>query len=139
MRRWAKRTLVLATAIVVGIVLIAGCEEEQELPDAKRARLIAVENAQLKSEIEKQKRNCERKIASQKEQLDKCLQTNKALQEASKENIEKLMDTALMMAVEENTKLLEENQSLKAQMEQLQMDKEILKKELEEVKKQAGS
>jgi hypothetical protein len=129
-------------AIAGGIVLTAGCQEEQASPEEqariaeiaevkKQARLMAVENANLRKDIAEQKLRHAAELTKQKRQLDKCLREKTALVEASKVNIDELMNTALMMTAEENKRLLEENKSLKGQIEQLS-------KELEEAKKQTA-
>ena len=82
MRESTHKTLVLAVSIIFSIMLIAGCEEEAKISDAnldtqpdvkldtppsvKRSRLIAIENAQLKAQIEKLKDLHTREMESQK-------------------------------------------------------------------------
>jgi len=146
MKESAYKTLVLAVGIIFSIMLIAGCEEEEkisdtmtETPDAKRSRLIAVENVQLKQQIEELKDQHARALQRQKElndkerqrqqrQLDSCLQEKKIQDEISNKGIENYMQNIVGPISEENTKLREEIETLKAQIEKL-------KKELEELKK----
>jgi len=146
MKESAYKTLVLAVGIIFSIMLIAGCEEEEkisdtmtETPDAKRSRLIAVENVQLKQQIEELKDQHARELQRQKElndkerqrqqrQLDSCLQEKKIQDEISNKGIENYMQNIVGPISEENTKLREEIETLKAQIEKL-------KKELEELKK----
>ena len=146
MKESAYKTLVLAVGIIFSIMLIAGCEEEEkisdtmtETPDAKRSRLIAVENIQLKQQIEELKDQHARALQRQKElndkerqrqqrQLDSCLQEKKIQDEISNKGIENYMQNIVGPISEENTKLREEIETLKAQIEKL-------KKELEELKK----
>jgi hypothetical protein len=136
-------------------MLISGCEEEAKIsdtkldakpdatldtpPNAKRSRLIAIENAQLKAQIEKLKDSHTREIESQKnlhtrEQnrqqklLDNCLQQKETLQEMSTKGVENYMHKVLGPIADENTKLREEIKILKEQIEKL-------KTELEEAKK----
>jgi len=155
MKESAHKTLVLAVSIVVGLMLIAGCEEEQKIsdtqpdtqpdakldipPNAKRSRLIAIENAQLKAQIEKlkdshtgemekQKNLHTREKNRQKKLLDNCLRDKGTLQEMSKKGVDNYMQNILGPIVDENTKLQEEIKTLKEQIEKL-------KTELEEAKK----
>ena len=122
----AHKTLVLAVGIVVGIMLIAGCEEEQNSsdtePNTKRSRLIAVENTQLKNQIEKLKKLHAGEVEKQKKQLDKCLQEKKGFEELSRKGIENYMEDILGPLAEENAKLHEEIKTLKAQIEKLKTE-----------------
>ena len=132
----AHKTLVLAVGIVVGIMLIAGCEEEENSsdtkPNTKRSRLIAVENIQLKKQIEKLKKVHAKEIKRQEELLDKCEREKKALEELSNKGVESYMQDVLGPLAEESAKLHEEIKTLKAQIEKL-------KAELEEAKKLAAT
>jgi len=151
MARSVSKTLVLAVGIVFGLMLISGCEEEQKIPDtktdaqldttpdAKRSRLIAVENAQLKQQIEKlkemhagelqrQKELNDKEIQKQQRQLDSCLRAKAAMGEISKNGVESYMQDIVGPLSDENSRLQEENKNLKAQIEKL-------KTELEEVRK----
>jgi len=130
MKRTAPSVFVLMLGIIATFVLCSGCEEEQVQPDVKQARLIAVENARLKSEIQtqkqrheqqlaKQKEGYEKRLAKQKEQLDACLQQNRGLTELSKEGVEKYMEDVLASVVDENRKLDEEVKTLEAEIEKL--------------------
>ena len=122
----AHKTLVLAVGIVVGIMLIAGCEEEKNssntTSDTKRSRLIAVENIQLKKQIGELKRLHAGQIERQKKQLDKCLREKKALEELSSKGVESYMQDILGPLAEENAKLHEEIKTLKAQIEKLKAE-----------------
>jgi cell division septum initiation protein DivIVA len=153
MKESAHKTLVLAVSII--IMFIAGCEEEEKIsdtkldtqqdgkldahPDAKRSRLIAIENAQLKARIAKMKDSHTREMESQKnlhikEQnrqkklLDNCLRGKKGMEEMSTKGVENYMQNILGPIADENTKLQEENKALKEQIEKL-------KAELEEARK----
>jgi hypothetical protein len=151
MKESAHKTLVLAVSIIFSIMLIAGCEEEQKIsdtkpdatldtpPNAKRSRLIAIENAQLKARIEKLKDLHTREMESQKnlhtkeknrqkKLLDNCLQAKAAMEEMSEKGVENYMQKVLGPLADENAKLQEENKGLKEQIEKL-------KTELEEAKK----
>ena len=151
MARSVSKTLVLAVGIVFGTMLFAGCEEEEKIsdtkldtqldttPDAKRSRLIAVENAQLKQQIEKlniqhagemerQKNLFTKENDRQKKQLDNCLRVKGSMEEMSKKGLENYMQDILGPLADENTKLQEENKTLKAQIEKLKTGLEESKK-----------
>ena len=118
MKRRAERAFILAVCTVV-IMLIAGCEEQNL---ARKSRLLAAENIQLKEQLEQ----CEKEVEKQN-----------ALEEQSKERIAGMMDTISKTIGEKNKKLREENKTLKTQIMQLEARVRQLEKELEELKKQA--
>ena len=138
MKESGHKTLVLAVGIIISILLIAGCEEEEKLsntmpdtmPDMKRSRLIAAENAELQKQIEELKilharqmerqknRNAKDKDSQQK-LLDNCRREKKGLEEMSKKGVEDYMQMVLGPLTDENTKLQEENKALKEQIEKL--------------------
>ena len=136
MARTISKMLVLAVGIVLVTMLFTGCEEEQKIsdtqpdltPDAKRSRLIAVENAQLKQQIEKLKQMHAGEMQRQQNKLDSCLQAKAAVEEISKKGVESYMQDIVGPLTEENAKLQAENKALKTQIEQL-------KTELEEARK----
>ena len=128
-------------------MLIAGCEAEEKIsdtqpditPDAKRSRLIAAENAQLKQqivklkevhagELERLKELNHKEMQRQQKKLDSCLQAKAAMEEISIKGVESYMQNIVGPLTEENAKLQEENNTLKAQIEKL-------KTELEETRK----
>ncbi|MHC4692341.1 MAG: hypothetical protein ACYS67_06340 [Planctomycetota bacterium] len=147
MRESAYKTLFLAVGIIFSIMLFAGCEEEEKIPntmndappDVKRSRLIAVENEQLKAQIEKLKILHTREMKKQErlhskekgeiqQRLDVCIQEQKVLDEISKKGIENYMQDILGSVSEENAKLQEEIKTLKAQVEELKAELEELKR-----------
>ncbi len=149
-----SKMLVLAIGIVFGLMLIAGCEEEEKIsdtmtditPDAKRSRLIAVENAQLKQQIKKLKDLHAGELQRQKElndkerqrlqrQLDSCLRVQAASEEISKKGVESYMQDIVGPLTDENARLQEENKNLKTQIEKLKAEIDKLKTELEEARK----
>jgi cell division protein FtsB len=123
MKSPVSRMLLLAVGVVFGIMLITGCEEEENLsdtqsdttPNSKRSRLIAVENVQLKAQIEKLKKLHSSEMEKQKKLLDNCLREKGTLEEMSKKGIEDFMQDILGPLSEENTKLREEIKTLRAQ------------------------
>lgn len=147
MARTVSKTLVLAIGIVLGAMLFAGCEEEEKIsdtkldtqPSAKRSRLIAVENAQLKQQIEKlniqhasemesQKNLLTKENDRQKKQLDNCMRVKGSMEEMSKKGLENYMQDILGPLSDENTKLQEEIKTLKARIEKLETELEELKR-----------
>jgi cell division protein FtsB len=130
MKSPVSRMLLLTVGIVFGIMLITGCEEEGNLSDtqsnttanSKRSRLIVIENAQLKAQIEELKKLHSSEIEKQKKLLDNCMREKKALDEMSKKGVDNYMQNILGPLAEENTKLREENKTLKAQIEKLKTE-----------------
>ena len=138
MKESGHKTLVLAAGIIISILLIAGCEEEEKLsntmpdtiPDMKRSRLIAAENAQLQkqieelkilhaSQMERQKNLNAKDKDRQQKLLDNCLREKKGIEEMSKKGVEGYMQDVLGPLTDENTKLQEEIKALKAEIEKL--------------------
>jgi hypothetical protein len=146
MKESAHKMLVLAVSTIFGLMLIAGCEEDAKIsdtkldakpdakldipPDAKRSRLIAVENVQLKqqiqklkaqhaSQMERQKELHDKENKRQKKLLDNCLRDKGVLEGMSKQGVENYMQNILGPLAEENTKLQQEIKTLKEQLEKL--------------------
>jgi hypothetical protein len=117
--------LILAVGICFSAVFIAGCEEGQSLSQGetstKRTRLIAVENAQLKKQVQELKIMHSRQMDRQKKLLEKCQTEKKALEELTDQNINEFMGQASEGALEENTRLRMENAELKSEIEQLRV------------------
>lgn len=131
MKRPVPKTLVLAVGIIVGFMLIAGCKKEEENlsdtkpdaePNTKRSRLIAIENVQLKEQIEKLKNLHTGEMEEQKKLLDNCLREKGTLEEMSKQGIDNYMQNILGPLSDENVKLHEEIKTLKAQIEKLKTE-----------------
>ena len=130
MKRLLPKMVVMAVGIVA-LMLIAGCEEEQNSAGAKKSRLIANENMQLKKELEQHNKEIER----QKELFAKCQQEKKALEEQSTKDIGQMMDSIVKDVSEENTKLRGDIKNLKAQVSSLESQMAELKNKLAEIKK----
>jgi len=129
MKESAPKILVVAVGIVFGIMLFAGCEEEEKsssntTSDAKRSRLIAIENQQLKQQIEELKKTHAKEIKRQKELLGKCEREKKTFEKMSSKGVDSYMNDLLKPLAEENAKLHEEIKTLKAQIEKLKKDEE---------------
>ncbi len=129
MKESAPKMIVAAVGIAFGIMLFAGCEEEEKNSsnttlDVKRSRLIVIENRQLKQQIEELKKAHAKEIKGQKELLGKCERQKKILEELSSKGVDSYMQDLLGPLAEENTKLHEEIQTLKAQIEKLKAEHE---------------
>ena len=109
---------VCAFAVCMLILAVSmGCEENN-LPDAKKSRLIAVENMQLKEQIKQR----DAEIEKQKQLLAECEAEKNKLHQLKQEHVGQLMGTALAGFSEENQQLKRENESLKAQVEALKKE-----------------
>lgn len=124
MKKPATKILVLAVCVVV--MSIAGCGE-QEPPSMKKSRLIAVENMQLKRELEQCNREIEKLIElhnresrKQEKILAECVQEKKSWKQKAQQNVRNQIKGVFDAVMEQNAKLLEENKKLKAQIEKLQ-------------------
>ncbi len=123
MKKAVRKGFVLVVSVVA--MLIAGCEE-QELPSAKKSRLIVAENMQLKKELERRSEDIERlidlhdrEIKKQEKLLAKCLEEKETWKEKSRQNIRNQVNGVVDAIMEQNAKLRRENEKLKAQIEQL--------------------
>jgi membrane carboxypeptidase/penicillin-binding protein PbpC len=143
MARSVSKTFVLAVGVILSAMLFAGCEEEEKIsdtnldatPGVKQSRLIAVENLQLKRQIEQMKIQYTSEMQRQKElndkerqrlqrQLDNCLRAQAASEEISKKGVESYMQDIIGPLSDENAKLQEENKTFKAQIEKLKSELE---------------
>ncbi|MHC4069412.1 MAG: hypothetical protein ACYS18_04405 [Planctomycetota bacterium] len=110
-----KRTVLSLIVAVIVMGLLWGCEEEG-LSEAKRDRLVALENMELKEELKER----ENEIAEQKELLADCIEEKETLVEMDKQNMESIMGDLFVSLTEENTRLVEENQELTARVAELE-------------------
>ncbi|HUU18457.1 MAG TPA: hypothetical protein VMW72_15005 [Sedimentisphaerales bacterium] len=124
MKRAVRKIFVLAVGVVV--MSIAGCGE-QEPPSMKKSRLIAVENMQLKRELEQSNREIERLIElhnresrKQEKILAECVQEKDSWKQKARQNVKNQVKGVFDAVMEQNAKLLEENKKLKAEIEKLQ-------------------
>jgi DNA anti-recombination protein RmuC len=118
-----KASLVVIT---VALVVVAGCQEEQQTPGVKKARLIAAENIKLKKqleqrdqEIEKLKRRYSAELQKQQEKLSECLKQKDDLRQQLKEGMKERVEDVLSAVVEDNAKLRREIKGLKTQITEL--------------------
>ena len=102
-----KRTVLSLVVAVIAMGLLWGCEEEG-LSGTRKGRLIALENAQLKKDLEQ----CEKEI-------EECLQQKKTAGEQMKREVQEIADNAIK-DFEEIVTLREENEKLKARIAELE-------------------
>ena len=127
MKGTTQKMFILAVGVIV-FVLIAGCQESATggPTDAKKSRLIAAQNMELKKELEQRSKEIERlkqlhskEIKQQEGLLAKCQEEKKLWQDKADENIKAQVSEVSTVVMEQNTKLREENENLKAQIEKL--------------------
>jgi len=123
-----------ALLVVIGAAIVAGagCQEEQQAPSVKKARLIAAENIKLKrqleqrdQEIEKLKHRYSGELQEQREKLSECLKQKEDLQQQIREGIKERVEAVLSTVVEDNAKLRQEIKDLKAQITELRKQIEV--------------
>ena len=122
MRKLFQKPLVLAAGIVVVIMLIPGCQEEN-ISDTKstvpRTRLLATRNRELKKEIRGLKKQHKNEIKAWEKRLAKCQRGKGDLEERFGKGVEKYMEAIVGPLTDENTKLFKENERLKRRIAQL--------------------
>jgi len=123
MKRAIRKIFVLAVGVVV--MSIAGCGQ-QEPPSVKKSRLIAVENMQLRRELEQRDREIEKLIElhnresrKQEKLLAECVQERDSWKQKARQNVRNQVKGVFDAVMEQNAKLREENEKLKAQIEKL--------------------
>jgi len=127
MKGTAQKMFVLAVGTIV-VMLIASCQEQEQI-DAKKSRVIAAENMELKKELEHRGKEIERlkelhakEIKRQEGLLAKCQEEKKLWQDKADENIKEQVSEILTVVMEQNSKLQEENENLKAQIDKLKSE-----------------
>jgi hypothetical protein len=123
MKRAVQKIFVLAVG--VAIISIVGCGQP-ESPNEKMGRLISVENARLKKELELRNKEIERlnelhnkESIKQDKLLTDCLQEKKNWQHKAQQNLRNQVKDVFDSVLEQNSQLREENEKLKAQIEKL--------------------
>ena len=123
----AERAPALVLLCSCVLMLTIGCGQP-ESPGAKKCRVIAAENIELKKELAKSNKEFEmlkeqyrEKIDELKEQLKKCLREKEELRNKSRKNVRDQVKDVLDTVLEENKNLREENAKLKAQIEELRI------------------
>jgi outer membrane murein-binding lipoprotein Lpp len=130
MKGTAQKVFIVAAGVIV-FVLIAGCQESATggPTDAKKSRLIAAENRELKKELEQRGREIEKlkelhskEIKRQEGLLAKCQEEKKLWQDRADENIKAQVSEVSTVVLEQNSKLREDNENLKSQIEKLKTE-----------------
>ena len=124
MNNSASKMSVLTVCVVV--IFIAGCGID-EPPSMKKSRLIAVENMQLKRELEQRNLEIEKlieqhnkEIKKQEELLAKCVREKDSWKQKARQNVRSQVKGVFDAVMEQNAKLREENEKLKAKIEKIQ-------------------
>ena len=131
MKKSGTTPVVLMVAVGFVLMSIAGCQE-QDPSNTRMSKLIALENKQLKKQLEQ----CDEEIENQKQLLEECQEVKQVLVKQAKENFENIVAPLLQNFAEKTRKLQEENTKLKAQTEELKTETEELKAQTEELKAQ---
>jgi len=141
MKGTVQKVFILAVGVIV-FVLIAGCQESATggPTDAKKSRLIAAENLELKKElvnrdkeiarlkeqhskeIERLKELHSKEIKRQEGLLAKCQEEKEGLEEQLGGKFGEQINEFFKSVGEENAKLSQENEDLKAQIEKLKAE-----------------
>jgi chromosome segregation ATPase len=117
---------VVAIVTLAGVLILAvGCQEEKI--DAKKTRLIAAENINLKreithrdQEIQKLKQQHAKELEQQKKLLSDCKQRNENLEKELKKGLEERVTSVTSTIMDQNIKLREQLDNLRKQIEQLE-------------------
>ena len=131
MKKSGTTPVVLMVAIGFVLMSIAGCQE-QDPSNTRMSKLIALENKQLKKQLEQ----CNEEIENQKQLLDECEGVKQLLEKQARENFENTIAPLLQNFAEKTKELREENTAFKAQIEELKAQTEELRTETEELKTQ---
>ena len=134
-----KVAKIFLLSVFVFFLLIAGCEDQffsspspTTAPSEKKARLIAVENVQLKDQIQQ----LNAKIKKERASIEKIKQENVNLKNELQQDTEQLFEDMVISVLEtagkENEQLRAENERLSSEVTQLKEQSEELKKALEE-------
>ena len=124
MRRSVQK-LTLSIAVVLVIMVIAGCEE-QNLVNTKKSRLVAAQNI----ELQKQLQHRDEQLKGLNKSLQDCRKVKEYLEQESQKNTRELVTSTLGPLSEAFERLRTENISLKAEIEKL-------KKQLDQPQKPA--
>ena len=132
MKRYVAGFAIVAMALAGILLAGAGCQEnlsaqpDTGTPDAKKARLIAAENIELKNalrsrdaEIERLKQQHLKDLDQHQKSLADCKQRNETLEEELKQGLEQRVSEITSKMVDENAKLHEELANLRAEIQRL--------------------
>ena len=143
MKRMIQKILISVVGI---IILVSGCEQQgfydsksTTATSEKKARLISVENIQLKDQIEqlnnrlsKQKTRYEDRLKARNVLLEKCRKSNEQLQKMFRDEKGNELESFMTGII---TAIGKENKEIRAENEQLEVEIEQLKKLLERLEK----
>ena len=128
MMKKSGQAMLILLIVVFSVMLMTGCEEEAS--NDRMARLIANENRQLKKQLEKrdkemqqQKQQLEKEIEKQTQLLEKCEQAKKVLEQRTKEETSRQVQSVLSVVMDQNSKLRQKIISLKKELEALKNPK----------------
>jgi hypothetical protein len=118
-----KKIFVLSVCIIA-IVFVNSCQPQT--PSEKMGRLIAVENARLKKELELRDSEIERLTKLHNQQSKKqdklladCVKEKESWKKKAQQNVRNQVEGVFDAIMEKNAKLLAENEKLKAEIEKL--------------------
>ena len=118
MKRLTQKAVVAGIGIALLFTLMPGCEEQGASnieSNARKHRLIVVENKQLKKQLEQSERENE----EQKKLLAKCLQEKNKMEMKTQKDMENLLGGLFETLGQESERLQAENKKLKALIEAL--------------------
>jgi predicted RNase H-like nuclease (RuvC/YqgF family) len=123
------RAYAIVLIISTAVVWTAGCQEEQASPDVKTARLIAVENRELKAQLQAEIKNRDNEIQNLKDKTKKQDDEIKNLAEqlsqcekASDAKIEKIQKDMGEQNISFITNLVDKNSELTTEVERLKAE-----------------
>ena len=124
MKTAVRKIFVLAVGLIV--ILFAGCAQPEQSSE-KMSRLISVENAKLKKELELRNREIESLTKLRNQQSKKqdklladCIKEKESWKKKAQQNVRNQVKGVFDAVMEQNAKLLEENEKLKAEIKKLQ-------------------
>jgi hypothetical protein len=122
-----KKIFLKTFALAIGFTVLspAGCQQPEKV-NMKKSRLIAVENARLKKEldfyknqIEKLTRQHNQEHKKQQKLLAECMQEKESWKQKARQGVENQVRDVFEAVMEQNTELIEENKKLKAEIRKL--------------------
>ena len=123
MKNITKPAIIL-TVTILFVLSIVGCEEQQQLPTSKKARLIANQNMNLKEEQLKDRdtqiRSLQAQLQTQKDLLGNCQKENNSLMAKKQKEGEELMKMLLISGDTEKQNLKKQVETLKQEIRQLE-------------------
>ena len=116
--------------LLIGLVLVClwatGCQQQQQAPSEKQARLLAAQNvdlnerlADLEGQIESLQRQHAEQLEARAAELARCQGRNEALQEDIRQGIAVRVKDVTDAVMTENARLREEITSLRAEIDKL--------------------